>query len=275
MLPECGVFEHGVQRRDSDLSSYTGAANFRAAAARARRGCRTASGSHGNRPDHGIPKAVGRRGPRSNEALGAKPAEIARAHPGARVRLRCESLPRTRSGDEARIGQKGRTCHRRYVRGVRPPGLADRRVAGLDPFAAGRPGNEQALALALPEATTTSMAVFPARFAGPHGTRYPRRPRPGSGRRDAARASSPVPENVTLLPLPAYGSELDPLERVRLYRRERFLPHRVLDDHTAVPAAARRAWNAPAAEPGRLESLTGYNLLRSELPCAGITRRCS
>jgi hypothetical protein len=76
-----------------------------------------------------------------------------------------------------------------------------------------------------------------------------------------------VPGNVTLLPLPAYSPELNPVERVRLYLRERFLSHRVLDGYPAVLDAACRAWNALAAEPGRLASLTAYPYpIRSELP---------
>jgi transposase len=75
-----------------------------------------------------------------------------------------------------------------------------------------------------------------------------------------------VPDNITLLPLPAYSPELNPVERAWLYLRERFLSHRVLADYDAVLDAACRAWNALAAEPGRLASLTAYPyLLRSEL----------
>ena len=75
-----------------------------------------------------------------------------------------------------------------------------------------------------------------------------------------------MPETVTLLPLPAYSPELNPVERVWLHLRERFLSHRVLDDYTAVLDAARDAWNALVAETGRLASLTAYPyLLRSGL----------
>ncbi len=41
--------------------------------------------------------------------------------------------------DEARIGQKGRICHRWYTRGKRPPGRADQRNTFACIFAA-RPG---------------------------------------------------------------------------------------------------------------------------------------
>ena len=75
-----------------------------------------------------------------------------------------------------------------------------------------------------------------------------------------------MPENITLLLLPPYSPELDPVERVWLYLRERFLSHRVLADYEAVLDTACDAWNALAGEIGRLASLTGYPyLLRSEL----------
>jgi Winged helix-turn helix len=40
--------------------------------------------------------------------------------------------------DEARVGQKGRTGHRWWIRGERPPGLGDRRFASAYIFAAVR-----------------------------------------------------------------------------------------------------------------------------------------
>ena len=164
------------------------------------------------------------------------------------------------------MGQKGRTCHRWYERGIRPPGLADKRFASLYLFAACRPGTDEAFALALPEATTEAMGLFLAGFAerlepGTHAALVLDR----AGWHVARRLA--VPDNVTLLPLPPYSPELNPVERVWLYLRERFLSHRVLDGYEAVLDAACRAWNALAAEPGRLASLTGYPyLLRSELP---------
>ena len=189
--------------------------------------------------------------------IGPKPAAIAEAHPGAQVQLWCE--------DEARIGQKGRTCHRWYERRVRPPGLADKRFEGLYLFAACRPGTDEAFALALPEATTASMGVFLAAFAerlapGTHAVLLLDQAGWHGARRLVA------PGDLALLPLPAYSPELNPVERVWLYLRERFLSHRALADYDAVLDAACDAWNALAAETGRLAGLTAYPyLLRSEL----------
>ncbi len=64
-----------------------------------------------------------------------------------------------------------------------------------------------------------------------------------------------VPANVTLVHLPPYAPELNPVERVWLYLRERFLSLRVFKDYPAIVAACCQAWNRLVAEPGRLRSL--------------------
>jgi transposase len=67
-----------------------------------------------------------------------------------------------------------------------------------------------------------------------------------------------VPANVTLVPLPPYSPELNPVERVWLYLKERFLSHRLLADYEAIADAACRAWNRLVAETGRITLLTSY-----------------
>jgi hypothetical protein len=43
-----------------------------------------------------------------------------------------------------------------------------------------------------------------------------------------------VPGNITLVPLPPYSPELNPVERLWLYPRERYLSHRLLEDYGAI-----------------------------------------
>jgi transposase len=43
-----------------------------------------------------------------------------------------------------------------------------------------------------------------------------------------------VPDNITLLKLPSYSPELNAVERVWLYLKERFLSHRLLADYDAA-----------------------------------------
>ena len=57
------------------------------------------------------------------------------------------------------------------------------------------------------------------------------------------------------MPLPPYSPELNPVERVWLDLKERFLSHRQLGDHAAIVDAASRAWYTLVAETGRLTSL--------------------
>ena len=67
-----------------------------------------------------------------------------------------------------------------------------------------------------------------------------------------------VPANITLVPLPPYSPELNPVERVWLYLKERFLSHRLHADYDAIADAACRACNRLAAEGGRIASLSSY-----------------
>ena len=46
-----------------------------------------------------------------------------------------------------------------------------------------------------------------------------------------------VPDCITLLPLPPYSPELNPVERIWEYLKERYLSHRLLDDYDAIEAA--------------------------------------
>ena len=67
-----------------------------------------------------------------------------------------------------------------------------------------------------------------------------------------------VPSQITLVALPPYSPELNPVERVWLYLKERFLSHRLLADYDAIVDAACRAWIRLIAEVGRIRSLCSY-----------------
>jgi transposase len=63
-----------------------------------------------------------------------------------------------------------------------------------------------------------------------------------------------VPETVTLVVLPPYSPELNPVERVWLYLRERFLSLRLLHTTGEIIDACCDAWNRLTAETGRIRS---------------------
>jgi len=91
----------------------------------------TAWACHGRRPGPPIPRPTPRRRSYSRsyiKNLAATLEAVGAAHPGKALQLWCE--------DEAREGQKGRTGHRWFSRGVRPPGRRDRRFLSTYIFAA-------------------------------------------------------------------------------------------------------------------------------------------
>ncbi len=67
-----------------------------------------------------------------------------------------------------------------------------------------------------------------------------------------------VPDCVTLVPLPPYSPELNPVERVWLYLKQRFLSHRLHANYDAIVDAAATAWRQLTAETGRITSLCSY-----------------
>jgi transposase len=64
-----------------------------------------------------------------------------------------------------------------------------------------------------------------------------------------------VPGNGTLVPLPPYSAELNPVERVWLDLRERCFSPRVFKDYRAIVAACCAAWHRLVTEPDRLRPL--------------------
>ena len=160
--------------------------------------------------------------------------------------------------DEARIGQKGRLTHVWYQKGVRPRGVRQQGFASAHLFGAVCPERGEGVALVLPEVSTAAMGVFLAELsrAVPAGT-HAALVLDGAGWHVSEDLT--VPANLTLIHPPPYSPELNPVERVWEYLRDRWLSHRVLaGGYEAVVDAACAAWNALLAEPGRLRSLTSF-----------------
>jgi len=124
-----------------------------------------------------------------------------------------------------------------------------------------RPATGDDFTLVLPTVSAKIMDLFLARFAasrptGVHAVLV----LDGAGWHDQRAIT--VPDNLTLVALPPYSPEINPVERVWLYLRERFLSLRVLDDTEAIIDACCTAWNALTAEPDRLRSLCAYPWIR-------------
>ena len=128
--------------------------------------------------------------------------------------------------DEARVGQTGRTCWRWFEKGIRPRGRRDLRHGAVYLCGAVCPHRDHGVALVLPEVNTAAMRRC--------STRSPL-------------AGMPPENNFLSRPTSPRSScrrtpELNAIERVWLYLRERFLSQRLWPTYDDILAACCAAW---------------------------------
>ena len=141
------------------------------------------------------------------------------------------------------------------MRGERPRGLRQQGYEWAHLFGAVRPATGEGFALVLPEVSTAAMQAFLDRLAATlQEDAHAALVLDGAGWHGARELV--VPPNISLIPLPPYAPELNPVERVWLHLRERLLSHRLLDGYDAIVEACCDAWNA--LTPDRLRSLTTF-----------------
>jgi DDE superfamily endonuclease len=163
-----------------------------------------------------------------------------------------------------RVGQKG-TVHRVWAaRGSRPrmPRALGFRSTYL--FGAVCPGRGVGAGLVLPVANAAAMALHLAEIStqvapDAHAVVVLDQ----AGYHAAQALAGRVPANLSLLPLPPYSPELNPMELVWQDLRRQDLANRVFDDLGQVIEACCQAWNKLIADTGRLISLTDFAWARS------------
>ncbi len=141
-----------------------------------------------------------------------------------------------------------------------PEGVIDHRYASAWLHGAVRPGTDAAFALAMTEVGAEAMQVFLDRFAAT----LPQRTHAallldGAGWHTAGDII--VPTNVSLIFLPPYSPKLNPVERIRLDLRERYLSLRLFADLDDIINGCCDACSRLLDEPGRVASLTDYPYL--------------
>lgn len=143
--------------------------------------------------------------------------------------------------DEARIGQQGTLTHVWGERGSRPTAVQQTEYEWCYLWAAVHPESGRSSSMITPTVCTELMnqhLKFIGEEAGPDvqvvlvldnaGWHVSR--------------SLAVPENVTLLPLPPYSPELNPVERVWAYLRSHYLSNRVYKNYDELFAETKAAW---------------------------------
>jgi transposase len=156
--------------------------------------------------------------------------------------------------DEARIGQKNKITRRWAKRGTRPSAPSDQRTASTYIFGAICPREGKAVGLVLPRCNTEAMQlhldeiakdVAPGRHAvlildqaGWHTSR-----------------KLYVPDNLTLMTLPAKCPELNPVETVWEFLRDNWLSNRIFLNADDLLDHCCQAWNKLQSQPWRVISI--------------------
>lgn len=157
--------------------------------------------------------------------------------------------------DEARVGQQGTLTRVWARRGTRPRGPRDRRYKWAYIFGAVCPARATSAALVLPHANADMMALHLAEIStkvasGAHAVLVI----DGAGYHTAANLD--VPDNITLVKLPPYSPELNPIENVWQYLRQNKLAISVFDGYEHIVDACCRAWNFFANDKPTVASVT-------------------
>src|ERR1700737_760564 len=157
--------------------------------------------------------------------------------------------------DEARIGQQGTLTRVWAKRGTRPRAPRDQRYEGAYIFGAVCPQRRATAALVLPAADTDAMSMHLAEIGrrvapGAHAALVI----DGAGYHVAARLA--VPRNITLVRLPPYAPELNPVENVWEYLRGNKLAITVFESYDDIVDKSCAAWRFFADDPERIASIT-------------------
>ena len=158
---------------------------------------------------------------------------IAAEHPGKRLRVYFQ--------DESRFGQQGTTTNVWAKKGSRPSALRQTEYEYLWVLGAVCPETGHAEGLLSPQLNTKIINIFLQQFSQTiPAEEYGVMVWDGAGFHTSKQLK--VPDHVTLVPLPAYSPELNPIENLWHYLKRHFWSNRAYQDYDALEEAAMAAW---------------------------------
>ena len=157
--------------------------------------------------------------------------------------------------DEARVGQKGTHAYVWAPVGSCPLMVKDNRHDSVHLFGAICPARGVGAAIIMPAVNTEAMnehlkEISTQVTAGAHAVLV----LDGAGWHQTGGELN-TPDNITLLPLPPYAPELNPMENVWEYLRGNKLCTVVWDTYDAIVEACRAAWEFLIKDADRIRSI--------------------
>lgn len=162
--------------------------------------------------------------------------------------------------DEARFGQQGTLTRMWAPTGSRPTAVKQTRYEWLYLYAAVEPATGHSVALQAPSVNAATFNVFLKMLAAELDPKDHAVLIMDQAGWHKARALT-IPDNISVLFLPPYSPELNPVERLWDYLRQHHLANRAYDGYTHLLEASAQAW----------QQLTPQ-LLRSVCACPYLTR---
>lgn len=164
--------------------------------------------------------------------------------------------------DEARFGQQGTLTRMWAEKGSRPTAVKQTRYEWLYLFAAVEPSSGHSVALQAPHVNTGTMNVFLKMLAddlapNDHAVLIMDQ----AGWHKARKLV--VPESITILYLPPYSPELNPVERLWAYLRSHYLSNRAYDGYQHLLDAGAQAWQQ--LTPDLLKAVCACPYIKPEL----------
>ena len=172
--------------------------------------------------------------------------QIAVEHPNKRLRVYFQ--------DESRFGQQGTNTNVWAEKGSRPTAVRQTEYEYLWVIGAACPETGHAEGLLSPQLNTAIINTFLEQFsatlpAGEHAVMV----WDGAGFHTAKALR--VPENVTLVQLPPYSPELNPIENLWHYLKSHFWSNRAYADYQELEQAAMNAWKTAALDQALVKSV--------------------
>jgi len=165
-----------------------------------------------------------------------------------------------------RVGQQGSLTYVWAKTGSRPIGLRDLRYTWAYLFGAVCPARGVGTALVLPHADAHAMnlhlkAISRDVLPGHHAVLTV----DGAGWHQLG-GKLIVPDNISLLHLPPYSPELNPVGSIWQFLRQNYLSNRVYENYTAIVDACCDAWCKLEAMPNTIRSICQRDWARTVSP---------
>lgn len=156
--------------------------------------------------------------------------------------------------DETRIGQQGSITRIWAKKGTRPRVVRQKQFLSTNIFGAICPEQDNGFALILPDKDTNAMRLFLREF----GKTIPKGRHAVLIADQASWHKTPklkIPSNVSLIFLPPYSPELNPIEQLWGQLKNKWLANRCFKDYNDILNSATHAWRKFIQVPNAIKNL--------------------